>query len=67
MIALVDCGPDEVVTGGGFDYDDDSNVVNPDFDSFPIVAEWGVGTMNPGPDTTSISAWAQCAKLVGVP
>lgn len=65
MIALVDCGPDEVVTGGGFDYDD-SNVINPDFDSFPIVAGWGVETMNPGPDTTSISAWAQRAKLVDV-
>jgi hypothetical protein len=65
--APAECNPDEVVTGGGFQYVESDNERNPSIASFSIGDGWVISAFNPGPNPMPINAFAECAKLVDVP
>lgn len=68
-VAFVECGPDEVVTGGGFQHvmSSNDNEINPSVVSASFGNEWFTSVFNPGPNPMTINAFAECAKLIDVP
>lgn len=66
-LSVAECNADEVVTGGGMSFQDNSNVINPGHISQSVQPTWQVGYSNPGPDAVTISAIAECTKLVPPP
>ncbi len=63
--ARAQCGPDEVVTGGGIRVEGAGNMINPT-DPFSAEAntqpnEWVHSYTNPGPNNAAIEAYAECA------
>lgn len=68
-LAVAECDPDEVATGGGIANTGGGNVINP----FTADSQqedpprWEMNVINPDPNPIGIEAFAVCAKLVDAP